>query len=444
MREFLLFVTSFLFFIFSIPGTNALRYLLAIILLVSTTYIVFQKRDKFLELLSHSAFKRILTLLMIMTVYIFVHNIFISHEIMWSMAAFKGHWVVPVLFFVVGILLATLSQLGNYFNHKSLVTAIFLGMFLHILYIDLVAIHKLIEGGSLITRYGGITTSPVLANYLTNILFAISISELISRYRGHKKVLQVSNDLLYTILILVVFSTFIQGMRHGAITLALTSIVSVFFFMYKNQNCSDNLKRAASIVIVVLMTVPLIHSVNHDERWDSLIETIPIALDTENHLYWQDRTNSIPKLSDGSNVSVSNYERVAWAKKGVEYIVNNPIGIGFGRNAFGHAIQMHEGVDSARGYHAHSSIIDLTIGAGVAWLFLWILIVAHIVLYFFKSFKKDPDFYAITGLLITSGFFFRSVVDSNMRDHVFQQFFLLLGVFLALHVFMQLKNKKSE
>lgn len=443
MKEFLLFITSFLFFVFSIPGTNALRYLLAIILLVSASFIVFKNRDVFFELFSNLTFKRILQLLTVITIYIFIHNIFISHEIMWSMVAFKGHWVVPLLFFVVGILLATLSQLGNYFNHKTLATAIFLGMFLHILYIDLVAIHKLIEGGNLITRYGGITTTPVLVNYLTNILFAISIAELISRYRGHKKVLQVSNGLLYAFIVSLVFSTFVEGMRHGVIALALTSIISVFFFLYKNKSYSKNIKRVISIVIVVLMTLPLAYSLNYDKRWASLIETIPIALDTETHLYWQDRKNPIPKLSDGSNVSISNYERVAWAKKGVEYIIENPIGIGFGRNAFGHAIQMYEGVDSARGYHAHSSIIDLTIGAGLAWLFLWLLVIIYIVSYFFKSFRESPNFYAITGLLITSGFFFRSIVDSNMRDHVFQQFFLLLGIFLALQVFMQLKKIKK-
>ena len=444
MKEFLLFITSFLFFVFSVPGTNALRYLLAVVLLISASFIVFKNRDVFFGLLSNLAFKRILQLLTVITIYIFIHNIFISHEIMWSMAAFKGHWVVPLLFFVVGILLATLSQLDNYFNHKTLVTAIFLGMFLHILYIDLVAIHKLIEGGNLITRYGGITTTPVLVNYLTNILFAISIGELISRYRGHKKVIQVSNGLLYAIIVSLVFSTFVEGMRHGVIALALTSIVSVFFFLYKNKSYSKNIKRIISIVILVLMTFPLVYNLNQDERWDSLIETIPIALDTETHLYWQDRKNPIPKLSDGSNVSGSNYLRMAWAKKGVEYIIENPIGIGFGRNAFGHAIQIYEGVDSARGYHAHSSIIDLTIGAGLAWLFLWVLVIIYIVSYFFKSFRENPNFYAATGLLITSGFFFRSIFDSNMRDHVFQQFFLLLGIFLALQVFMQLKKSKSE
>jgi len=440
MKEFLLFITSFLFFVFSIPGTNALRYLMAFILLIFASFIVFKHRYIFFELLSNLAFKRILQLLTAITIYIFIHNIFISHEIMWSMAAFKGHWIVPILFFVVGILLATLSQLGNYFNHKSLVTAIFLGMFLHILYIDLVAVHQLIEGGNLITRYGGITTTPVLVNYLTNILLALSMADFISRHRGHNKVLQVSNGLLLVIIISLVFSTFVEGMRHGAITLALTSIASVFFFLFNNEKHSKKIKKLISIVILTTMIAPLVYSINFDKRWHTLIETIPIAIDTESHLYWQDRKHPLPKLSNGSHVSGSNYERIAWAKKGVEYIIENPIGIGFGRNAFGHAIQMYEGVDSARGYHAHSSIIDLTIGAGVAWL----LTIMYIVFYFFNAFIRNPDFYAISGVFITSGFFFRSVVDSNMRDHVFQQFFLLLGVILALHILTQLKSKKSE
>jgi hypothetical protein len=41
---------------------------------------------------------------------------------------------------------------------------------------------------------------------------------------------------------------------------------------------------------------------------------------------------------------------------------------------------------------------------------------------------------------ITSGFFMRSIVDSSMRDHMFKQFFLILGIALTLAVF---ENKKK-
>ena len=444
MKKFLLFVASLLFFVLSIPGTNALRYILAFILLTYSSFVVFKNREIFFELVSNLAFRRVLQLLIAVTIYIFIHNILISHEIMWSMKAFKGHWIVPILFFVTGILLSTLSQHGKYFSHKTLVTSIFFGMYLHILYIDLVAIYKYLDTGILITRYGGITTSPALVNYLTNILFAIGIADLISRHRGQEGVLQISNGFLNLIIVSILFSAIIEGMRHGVIALAMTSTICVFFFFYKNEKYSKNIKSILSIVFVTLIFMPLLYSLNHDSRWSTLIETIPISLDTEVNLYWQDRNNPIPKLSDGSKVSASNYERIAWAKKGVEYIIENPIGIGFGRNAFGHAIQMYEGVDSARGYHAHSSIIDLTIGAGVAWLLLWVSIIIYIVSYFFNSFKELPNFYAIAGILTTGGFFFRSFFDSNMRDHVFQQFFFLLGLFLALHVYSQLKTQKNE
>jgi len=443
MKELFLFIASLLSFVFSIPGTNALRYFLGFVLLISASFMVFRKREIFFGLLSNFAFKRILQLLAAITIYILIHNILISHEIMWSMQAFKGHWIVPLLFFGVGILLGTLSQLSNYYDHRNLVTAIFIGMFLHVLYIDLVAINKLTQEDYLITYYGGITTSPVMANYLTNALFTISIGELISRLKGCSKVLQISNTVLYIVIASLLFSVVIEGVRHGVIELLVVSIISASLFLYKNNSFSKNIKLVLSALIIVMMTLPLIYSMNYDKRWTKLLETIPIAFETETHLFWQDHKKPIPKFDDGSDVSGSNYLRLAWAKKGVEYIIKNPIGIGFGRNAFGHAIQMYEGVDSARGYHAHSSLIDLTIGAGLAFLFLWMLFIIYIVVYFFKSYRENPNFYAITGLLFTSAFFLRSIVDSNMRDHVFQQFFFFLGVLLALQVFMQLKKSES-
>ena len=74
---------------------------------------------------------------------------------------------------------------------------------------------------------------------------------------------------------------------------------------------------------------------------DSIEGLHALATDTENNTYWKDRQNP-PKLSNGEVVSHSNYMRIAWALKGVEYISNDLLGIGYGRNVFGHAIEKYE------------------------------------------------------------------------------------------------------
>jgi len=434
---------SLLFFVFSIPGTNALRYLLAVTLLVFSFY--HYRRigfDKVKVILRNKYSRGFFLGLLALTVYILFHSIFISHEMYWSLKEYKGHWITPVLFLFLGIFLAIMAQKKTIFTPESLITAIFFGMFAHILYVDYVALEGLYASGTLISRYGGLTGSPVLANYLTNTLIVLTIAELISRYRIQVRTLQISNLWLYIVLFFLLFSQFVEGMRNGVITLFFVSVPSIYFYFYRNNRTSKKTKIFITLAISTILFGPLAHNIKSDNRWITLIDTIPIALDIEKNKYWQDRKHTIPTFSDGRPVSGSNYERIAWAYKGLEYITNNPIGLGFGRNAFGHAIQIYEGVKSSRGYHSHSSIIDFTIGIGVPGLILWLAMIYYLLAFFFKSFTKSLNFYSISGFILTSGFFFRSLIDSNMRDHMFQQFFLLLGIIIVLLLFETLRKEK--
>ena len=74
-------------------------------------------------------------------------------------------------------------MLAGYINQskaitkEAFITILFYSMFVHILYLDLVAIDVLIREGYMLRRYGGLMDSPVLPNYLTNILLAMIMKE---------------------------------------------------------------------------------------------------------------------------------------------------------------------------------------------------------------------------------------------------------------------------
>ena len=59
-----------------------------------------------------------------------------------------------------------------------------------------------------------------------------------------------------------------------------------------------------------------------------------------------------------------------------------------------------------------------------------------------EEFKKSYNFYAILTLFLTMGFVGRGLVDANMRDHMFVQFMLLLGI--SLYFMIIEKNKAIE
>ena len=56
------------------------------------------------------------------------------------------------------------------------------------------------------------------------------------------------------------------------------------------------------------------------------------------------------------------------------------------------------------------------------------------------EFKRSYNYFAILTLFVTMGFVGRSFFDANMRDHMFLQFMIILGISLT---FMTLDRNKG-
>lgn len=434
-------IFALLLFVLNIPGTIALRNILAVVLLIILGLKTFQSEISIKTAFKDKNFKNVVFILISLTIYILVHSVFLADELGWSLSQFRTQWIYPMLYFMMGFFLGFLTLSNKYYRTETLLNVLFFSLFLHIMYVDFFALYDLLTSGRLISRYGGLTESPILANYITNIINSIVIVELIYRFRTKKRVIRVNMTWLIIIFLFGIFSSIVEGMRFGVISLFFMSLTGFIFFVIDNNKFNMKVKLFVSLAIVTLCSIPLLYNIAHDARWLSLVETVPIAIDTETHDLWKGGDHSeIPKLSNGELVSKSNYLRIAWIAKGIEYISNDIFGIGYGRNVFGHAIEKYEGGNEIRGYHSHSSIIDFTIGLGVFGLLIWLLLVFQLIISSAKQFISSGNYFSLLTVFIVSGFFLRSFLDSNMRDHMFKQFFLLLGISLILSVYE--KNKK--
>ena len=440
MHSFILGLFSFLIFILSINGTMSLRNTLAVILLVSLITLVIRGQANLHSIFKSKEFRWIAGSLVVFVLYVLFHSIYLSHEMLWSLSEFKSHIFYPFLYFTMGILLASYVSQSEHITKETLITIFFYSIFIHILYLDLVALDKLFHDGVMMRRYGGLMDSPVQPNYLTNILLAMIIAEFVYRLRVKKQVLKVSNGVLYLLLIACIFSTFVEALRLGDIALVFLGIGSSMAFLYKNNQYSVGIKRFIATSLIIILTIPLAYNLNTDPRWAKLIETIPLAMDTSNSMHWLDRSQKAPKTESGHEVKGSNYERIAWAMKALEYSKENPMGVGFGRNAFGHAMEERHGSLATRGGSAHSSILDLTVGAGIFATLLWLFFVYRVSKIAVKNFEKYYDYFSLLTLFLIMGYVGRGFVDANMRDHMFLQFMLILGI--AIY-YMILKEDKA-
>jgi len=428
MHSFVLGVFSFLIFILSVNGTMALRNTLAVVLLVLLVTLVVRGQANLHSIFKNKEFHWIVGSLTVFVIYILFHSIYLSHEMLWSLSEFKSHIFYPFLYFLMGVSLASYVSKSEQITKETLITILFYSIFIHILYIDLVAIDKLFHDGVMMRRYGGLMDSPVQPNYLTNILLAMIIAEFVYRLRVKKQILKVSNGVLYLLLIACIFSTFVEALRLGDIALVFLGIGSSMAFLYKNNQYSAGIKRLVATSLIIVLTIPLAYNLNTDPRWAKLIDTIPLAMDTSNSMHWLDRSQEAPKTESGYEVKGSNYERIAWAMKALEYSIEEPMGVGFGRNAFGHAMEDRHGALATRGGTAHSSILDLTVGAGVFATLLWLFFVYRVAKVAVNHFETDYDYFSLLSLFLIMGYVGRGFVDANMRDHMFLQFMIILGI----------------
>lgn len=343
---------------------------------------------------------------------------------------------------MLGIMLAGYINQSKDVTKETFITILFYSMFIHILYLDLVAIDTLLHKGYMLRRYAGLMDSPVLPNYLTNILLAMIIAEFVYRMRIKKQVLKVSNPVLYMFLVACIFSTFVEALRLGDIALVFLGIGSSVVFLYKNNEYSVKVRSFIAAALIIILTVPLMYNIATDPRWAKLVETVPVAVTSSEDESFLDPAAPTLKTESGYEVTGSNYTRIVYVVKSLKYIVEDPMGVGFGRNAFGHALELRHPVYAQRGLNAHSAILELAVGAGFIGAFLWLYFVFVTVKTAIKEFKRSYNYYAILTLFITMGFIGRGFVDANMRDHMFLQFMIILGI--SLYFMILEKNTVIE
>ena len=170
MQVIILSIFALLIFILNIPGTIALRNILAASLLMILITYWFQAKISIKPILSNKFFRGNLVLLLVITIYIFIHSIFIADEVSWSLSQFRTQWVYPMIYFMMGISLASMASIDKSFKVETLITLLFLSLFIHIIFIDVVVIYSYFDTSTLLSRYGGLTKSAVLSTYISNIL----------------------------------------------------------------------------------------------------------------------------------------------------------------------------------------------------------------------------------------------------------------------------------
>jgi hypothetical protein len=413
-----------LLFVWSIPGTIALRSLLmAGTLLALVT--AFRPRIGRNALRDAGMPTWLITLL---TLWLVVQAMAVSRETSWALGELRGQWLPALIAFAIGLLLV--RSAGSDSSRLPTAFVLVLGA-----QAALAVGHSLwhwVEHGELLRQLVPLTGGKLEMSFVLNLLLAFLTVDLFCRATGRPPLLRLRLPHVLAILVVALGCGYLAGARNGILGILFLSLSTVSLYVF-DQRRRLGLARSlvAAAAVVLTLGAFALASVRADPRWQTFAETAALAWDIDRHTSWLDQANRPwPKLADGRDVEYSAYTRIAFIHGGFRLIAENPLGTGYGRNAFAHALRQQH--PEARLGHAHSGWIDLGIGGGWPALALWAALLASLIGIGWQAFFRRARAPGLVLFFLSTGYAGRMVLDSVNKDHMLQMFMFLAGALLML------------
>ncbi|MEO1766421.1 O-antigen ligase family protein [Thiobacter aerophilum] len=277
----------------------------------------------------------------------------------------------------------------------------------------------LFTGHALLRRVGGLTEGPDKSNYLTVTLACLLLAALAARPSGRAQ--RLFPTWAAALMAPVALATlYVEQIRNGLVSLAV-ALAGLTIFLLTGPQFTPQAKRLV-FAAFLLGGVALGALLASDSRWQGTLQSARLA--------WHADTRAVvlgESLPSGGDPSA--YLRLAMLKEGLRLVAEHPLGIGFGRNAFGHGLNMAYGQGSG---HSHSSLLDISIGTGVPGALLIVICFLSLIQRGWHAARRRADTFGLLLFLLACATFARSLLDSNLRDHMLQQSLFLFGILLAL------------
>lgn len=449
----LLITVSALLVVWPVPGTIGLRNGLLGLMVVAVACLLWQNRH---GSIGYRWPRWPVFFYLALTVWIVLVIAGWSVEPMLSWKEFWGQWTLPGLCGLLGVIVASQARRLGDVGRKRLVGTVFYTFF------GLVLLHDVLDAvywgvtGQLPFRQAPVLYLPKLPmllaqgqsfwtafdgsfgekfSFVNNTFAALLFAEIIQRLMHKGRWIPVSNAGLLAGFLALLLCSYWLSFRNGNIGLLAMLTMAGMMVLIRLRHRISLVKTTATIAVGFMLLAGAVGAFwKSDPRWARFAETVPVAWDTSHHQAWiSTRLEPYPLLSDGNPIDPSAYERIAWIKEGSTLALEQPLGTGLNRNAFFDGIDRKFNLGgTVRGGHAHSGIVDFTIANGFPGIALWIAFLASVAWIGWKAFREGRIAAGLILMFLVSGFFSRSIVDSNIRDHVLQQFLFMIGLFTIL------------
>lgn len=156
---------------------------------------------------------------------------------------------------------------------------------------------------------------------------------------------------------------FNEGDKTGLLLSAVSILTIMFVSFIKNYTKNKTKFFILSIIFCILLGSIFLAFTKHFNQWDSIVVNSVISADLDKYDYWKFHGyKGLPKNTEGEDIHLSNYTRVAWFIVGLRLLHENPFGYGLLTLSFDH-LTKNKWPDSILSM-THSGFLDFALGYG--------------------------------------------------------------------------------
>lgn len=415
-------------FVLPVPGTIALRS--SLLLLLLALVFLFRRECQAAICMKGRNIVGLLGWLALLSLGLLAQAVLVSDETHWAMKEISSQWLPAVLASVVGLGAVAIGGASG-FSRQRLLGWLLLVLLVQTVFSLVVTMPDFFTKGAFPQAKTALTAGKLEISYWNNLLLAFLAVDALSRWRYRQALSALPTGVLLGGVVIVFVSNLAFGARNGMIG-SLILLFSLVLLVLWHERQQLGVARTVAFVGGALALIGSLGWANYqlDPRWATFEETAQLAWKSGKNDVWLHPDGAVmPNLSSGQPVEASAYFRIAWIRAGLDLAVEYPWGVGYGRNAFGHALRK---TTETRLGHAHSGLIDWTVGVGVPGLILWLAFLAWLAWLGLRRYfvRRDPA--GLVLAFVVGGFFGRMLLDSINRDHMLLVFFLILAILVAL------------
>ncbi|MDP2132495.1 MAG: O-antigen ligase family protein [Sulfuritalea sp.] len=399
-------------FVFPIPHTIALRNLL---LLAGLLALLATLRGA-ARLKLPAAFKPAAWGLVATTAWLVLQSVAVAPAPTVALDNLRGDWIVPLLTAALAIWAAARIE------PRLAIRAVVAALLAHMLWMLAWQLWLLLTTGAVGDGSKGIVPfgERDYHSSLSGFLLALLLGERLAAHhaRAGQEVFASRNG--WAALALALLADVVLRVRNG-------TMVNVVLLLAATAWMARHQRR----FILLLLAVAALGgaSLALDSRWSGVKESLAAGWSSPS-LYWMtgDQTQR-PKASGGGDIEDSAYLRAAWAHQAVQAIAEHPLGLGFGRDSFGRAVESKFGFKGM--VSSHSGWLDFALGAGLPGLALLLLSAGLAMHGGWRQFRQHDDAAGLMFSFLVGGYLLRCLLDGHLSGWRLGLFAFLCGALIA-------------